>query len=111
MPRFYVKTKCRRQASWAGQCCCPRRSAHWRAIRYNSLFRRFRGAKPIEQRQLPQAPKSAHRAFASFANRDFRIYFFSATTAMMADNIERVIAAGLFLVVAAMFFSPHLRRA
>ena len=35
---------------------------------------------------------AAHRAFAAFSNPDFRIYFFCASAAMMADNIEHVIS-------------------
>jgi MFS family permease len=38
------------------------------------------------------APAALHRAFSAFANRDFRIYFLTATAAMMADNIEHVIS-------------------
>jgi len=37
-------------------------------------------------------PALEQRAFTSFANRDFRIYFLAATAAMMADNIEHVIS-------------------
>jgi hypothetical protein len=32
-----------------------------------------------------------HRAFTAFSSRHFRIFFFAATAAMMADNIEHVI--------------------
>jgi Major Facilitator Superfamily len=49
------------------------------------------------------APK--HQAFASFANRDFRIYVSGATAAMMADNIEHVIS---YKVMFDRFHSPAL---
>jgi MFS family permease len=49
------------------------------------------------------APK--HRAFTSFSNGDFRIYLFSATAAMMADNIEHVIS---YWVIFQKFHSPAL---
>jgi MFS family permease len=42
--------------------------------------------------RVPSAPNAAHRAFAAFTNRDFRIYVVGATAAMMADNIEHVIS-------------------
>jgi MFS family permease len=38
------------------------------------------------------APAGKRRAFASFENGDFRIYFFAAAAAMMADNVEHVIS-------------------
>jgi MFS family permease len=50
-----------------------------------------------------QAPK--RRTFASFANRDFRTYFFASSAAMMADNIEHVIS---YWVVFQKFHSPSL---
>jgi MFS family permease len=46
-----------------------------------------------------------HRAFASFSSRDFRIFFFAATAAMVADNIEHVIT---YLVMFQKFHSPAL---
>ncbi len=49
------------------------------------------------------APK--HRAFASLSNRDFRIFFFATTAAMMADNIEHVIS---YWVMFQKFHSPAL---
>jgi len=45
------------------------------------------------------------RAFTSFANRDFRIFFFAASAAMMADNIEHVIS---YYVIFQKFHSPAL---
>ena len=45
------------------------------------------------------------RAFASFSNRDFRIFFFGATATMMADNIEHVIS---YWVIFQKFHSPAL---
>ncbi len=45
------------------------------------------------------------RAFSSLSNRDFRIYLFSATAAMMADNIEHVIS---YWVIFQKFQSPAL---
>jgi MFS family permease len=50
-----------------------------------------------------QAPK--RRTFTSFANRDFRIFFFASSAAMMADNIEHVIS---YWVVFQKFHSPSL---
>ena len=47
----------------------------------------------------------AHQAFASLANRDFRIYVLGATAAMMADNIEHVIS---YKVMFDRFHSPAL---
>jgi MFS family permease len=44
-------------------------------------------------------------AFTSFANRDFRIYFFAGSAAMMADNIEHVIS---YWVIFQKFHSPAL---
>ena len=51
----------------------------------------------------PLLPK--HRAFTSLANGDFRIFFFTATAAMMADNIEHVIS---YWVIFQKFHSPAL---
>jgi MFS family permease len=51
----------------------------------------------------PLLPK--HRAFTSFSNGDFRIFFFTATAAMMADNIEHVIS---YWVIFQKFHSPAL---
>jgi MFS family permease len=45
------------------------------------------------------------RAFASFGNRDFRSFFFGASAAMMADNIEHVIS---YWVIFQKFHSPAL---
>ena len=50
-----------------------------------------------------QAPKRI--AFTSFANPDFRIYFFASSAAMMADNIEHVIS---YWVIFQKFHSPAL---
>jgi MFS family permease len=50
-----------------------------------------------------QAPK--RRTFTSFANRDFRIFLFATSAAMMADNIEHVIS---YWVVFEKFHSPSL---
>jgi MFS family permease len=50
-----------------------------------------------------QAPQ--RRAFTSFANRDFRIFFLVSSAAMMADNIEHVIS---YWVLFRKFHSPAL---
>lgn len=50
-------------------------------------------------------PPPGPRGFAAFANRDFRIYLWSATAAMMADNIEHVIT---YWVIFDKFRSPAL---
>jgi MFS family permease len=50
-------------------------------------------------------PTPRPRAFTSFANRDFRIFFFAASAAMMADNIEHVIS---YYVIFQKFHSPAL---
>jgi len=50
-------------------------------------------------------PKPARRAFSSFSNGDFRIYFLSSTAAMMADNVEHVIS---YWVIFQKFHSPAL---
>ena len=57
-----------------------------------------------ESRVTP-VPATKPRAFKSFANADFRIYLFSATAAMMADNIEHVIS---YWVIFEKFRSPAL---
>jgi MFS family permease len=51
----------------------------------------------------PPTPK--RRSFASFANRDFKIYFFATSAAFMADNIEHVIS---YFVMYQKFHSPAL---
>src|SRR6202041_2410517 len=53
----------------------------------------------------PRSRPPQHRAFASFSNGDFRIFFFTATAAMMADNIEHVIS---YWVIFQKFHSPAL---
>jgi MFS family permease len=55
--------------------------------------------------QVPAAPAAVQRAFTSFANRDFRIYFAASTAAMMADNVEHVIS---YWVIFQKFHSPAL---
>jgi MFS family permease len=50
-------------------------------------------------------PAAKHRAFTSLSNADFRIYFFAATAAMTADNIEHVIS---YWVMFQKFHSPAL---
>jgi MFS family permease len=52
-----------------------------------------------------RAPAPKHRAFTSFANGDFRIFFVTATAAMMADNIEHVIS---YWMIFQKFHSPAL---
>lgn len=52
-----------------------------------------------------QSHAPRRRAFTSFANRDFRIFFFAASAAMMADNIEHVIS---YWVIFQKFHSPAL---
>jgi MFS family permease len=54
---------------------------------------------------VPRAPPAKHRAFTSFSNRDFRLFLFGASAAMMADNIEHVIT---YLVMFQKFHSPAL---
>jgi MFS family permease len=53
---------------------------------------------------MPLQPP-ARRTFASFANRDFRIFFFATSAAMMADNVEHVIS---YWVIYQKFHSPSL---
>jgi MFS family permease len=57
----------------------------------------------------PQLDAAVHapkrRAFTSFANRDFRIFFLATNAAMMADNIEHVIS---YWVIFQKFHSPAL---
>ncbi len=58
--------------------------------------------------KIDTTPPSAvpeHRAFAAFANSDFRIYVFGATAAMMADNVEHVIS---YWMMFQRFHSPAL---
>jgi MFS family permease len=59
--------------------------------------------EPRIDASLSQAPQ--RRTFASFANRDFRIFFIATSAAMMADNIEHVIS---YWVVFQKFHSPSL---
>jgi MFS family permease len=54
---------------------------------------------------VPRSPPLQHRAFTSFANGDFRIFFFAATAAMMADNIEHVIS---YWTIFQKFHSPAI---
>jgi MFS family permease len=53
----------------------------------------------------PQLQAPPRRAFTSFANRDFRIFFLASSAAMMADNIEHVIS---YWVIFQKFHSPAL---
>jgi MFS family permease len=53
----------------------------------------------------PPPPAAKPRAFTSFANADFRVFFVAATAAMMADNIEHVIS---YFVMFQKFHSPAL---
>jgi MFS family permease len=55
--------------------------------------------------RAPATPAPAHRAFSAFSNGDFRIYFLSATAAIMADNVEHVIS---YWVIFQKFHSPAL---
>jgi hypothetical protein len=57
----------------------------------------------IDTPQRPQA--TAHRAFAAFANADFRLFWLWSSAAMMADNIEHVIS---YWVIFQKFHSPAL---
>jgi MFS family permease len=52
-----------------------------------------------------RVPLPKQRAFTSFSNGEFRIFFFAATAAMMADNIEHVIS---YWVMFQKFHSPAL---
>jgi MFS family permease len=52
-----------------------------------------------------RSPPAKHRAFTSLSNGDYRIFFFAATAAMMADNIEHVIS---YWVIFQKFHSPAL---
>jgi len=54
---------------------------------------------------VPHARAPKHRAFTSLSNGDYRIFFFAATAAMMADNIEHVIS---YWVIFQKFHSPAL---
>jgi MFS family permease len=54
---------------------------------------------------VPRSAVPKHRAFTAFSNGDFRIFFFAASAAMMADNIEHVIS---YWVVFQKFHSPAL---
>jgi MFS family permease len=53
----------------------------------------------------PPPQPSGRRTFTSFGNRDFRIFFFATSAAMMADNIEHVIS---YWVIFQKFHSPSL---
>jgi MFS family permease len=57
--------------------------------------------------QIDASPQPAppRTAFTALANRDFRIYFFAGSAAMMADNIEHVIS---YWVIFQKFHSPAL---
>ncbi len=60
-------------------------------IRYNPPLPAIETSIPLNQASSSARVITGPRAFSSFANGDFRIYFLSATAAMMADNIEHVI--------------------
>jgi MFS family permease len=54
----------------------------------------------------PTRPQpTSHRAFAAFANADFRIFWLCSSFAMMADNIEHVIS---YWIIYQKFHSPAL---
>src|SRR5580693_5292908 len=69
--------------------------------------RHLSGALKQLEPEIDASPQPApeRRAFTSFANRDFRIYFFAGSAAMMADNIEHVIS---YWVIFQKFHSPAL---
>jgi MFS family permease len=72
----------------------------------SAAIRRHRDTRHLNSdSSAATAPAPNHRAFASFANRDFRIYFLATTAAMMADNIEHVIS---YWVIFQKFHSPAL---
>ncbi|HEX3950033.1 MAG TPA: MFS transporter [Steroidobacteraceae bacterium] len=60
----------------------------------------------MEQQIDAAVPAPNRRAFASFTNRDFLIFFFATNAAMMADNIEHVIS---YWVIFQKFHSPALQ--
>ena len=67
---------------------------------------RSRHATPLNSDiGAPRPPPAQHRAFASFAIRDYRILLLTATAAMMGDNIEHVIS---YWVMFQKFHSPAL---
>jgi len=84
-----VKTESFRQRS-----CVPAALGRCVAslIRYNPPSPAIETSIPLNQASSSARVVTAPRAFSSFANGDFRIYFLSATAAMMADNIEHVIS-------------------
>ncbi len=53
----------------------------------------------------PQTPPAKPRAFTSLTNANFRVFFLTATAAMLADNVEHVIS---YFVVFQKFHSPAL---
>jgi MFS family permease len=69
----------------------------------STLSRRLSQLNP-DSSAVPAAAAD-HRAFAAFANGDFRIYFLAASAAIMADNIEHVIS---YWVMFQRFHSPAL---
>ena len=66
---------------------------------------RYNEGHPLRSRSLTPLTTLKRRAFASFSNRDFRTFFFGASAAMMADNIEHVIS---YWVIFQKFHSPAL---
>ena len=56
-------------------------------------------------KEVSRPPSLERRAFSSFANRDFRIFFFATSAAFTADNIEHVIS---YFVIFKKFHSPAL---
>jgi MFS family permease len=79
------------------------RASNFVTMRLSTLPRRLSQLNPDISAVTAPAPK--HRAFSSFANGDFRVYFLAATAAMMADNIEHVIS---YWVIFQRFHSPAL---
>jgi MFS family permease len=100
-----------RGARVASQCLkmwsFPRRVVPPEMLNSATIRSRIKLIKASSQLNSVSRAASAprHRAFTSFANGDFRIYWISATAAMMADNIEHVIS---YWVIFQKFDSPAL---
>ncbi len=90
----------------SGSSICTR--VEWKrcGFRYNLRSETHRVSIPLKaDSSASPVSQPKHRAFTSFANVDFRIYLFSATAAMMADNVEHVIS---YWVIFQKFHSPAL---
>jgi hypothetical protein len=78
---------------------------HWSAVRMQPLPSRFFWEVDLSEAQPGAAANAPPQSFAALRHRGFRIYFITATLAMMADSIEHVIS---YWIIFQKFQSPAL---